>query len=308
MKKNYKRRIAKEILWFVTTIMLCGLFYATIELINYWNSCALNKKIEELEVLESEIKEKDKIAKIYYKIEVIFDVPVDGYSEEGPAYSKLSQEKYSDKIYGILKDAYGDKFTHTHESFEKIKLLWEVLSKDDVYADLIGDYNTFSKKMADSTKVDMLYKTLSKDEVYADLIGDYDSFYDKLKNGEDDFWIFYWVPLDRFRIFIKDSLYVEHLYKFMTNSKKLDLVTKSQFYQSISSGLQEENQIISLLEVKKKLEFEIEGVRERLWSRGVKNEILFYGIIIIALIIYPVRLLYYAIKWAVKELKTHPNK
>ena len=67
-------------------------------------------------------------------------------------------------------------------SESKVDILWNALSKDDVYKDKVGSIDEFRTKMANPEKAKILWNALSKDEVYSAKVGDEKTFLNKVSS------------------------------------------------------------------------------------------------------------------------------
>jgi len=76
----------------------------------------------------------------------------------------------------------GSVATETKPSVSKVDMLWNALSKDDVYKSKVGSIDEFRTKMQNPEKVKMLWNALSKDEVYASKVGDEKTFLSKVSS------------------------------------------------------------------------------------------------------------------------------
>jgi hypothetical protein len=72
--------------------------------------------------------------------------------------------------------------TETKPSVSKVDMLWNALSKDDVYKNKVGSIDEFRTKMQNPEKAKMLWNALSKDEVYASKVGDEKTFLSKVSS------------------------------------------------------------------------------------------------------------------------------
>ena len=76
----------------------------------------------------------------------------------------------------------GSVATETKPSVSKVDMLWNALSKDDVYKSKVGSIDEFRTKMQNPEKAKMLWNALSKDEVYASKVGDEKTFLSKVSS------------------------------------------------------------------------------------------------------------------------------
>ena len=64
----------------------------------------------------------------------------------------------------------------------KVDMLWNALSKDEVYKSKVGSIDEFKTKMANPEKAKMLWRALSQDKIYASKVGDEKTFLSKVSS------------------------------------------------------------------------------------------------------------------------------
>jgi soluble cytochrome b562 len=64
----------------------------------------------------------------------------------------------------------------------KVDMLWNALSKDEVYKSKVGSIDEFKAKMANPEKAKMLWRALSQDKIYASKVGDEKTFLSKVSS------------------------------------------------------------------------------------------------------------------------------
>lgn len=114
--------------------------------------------------------------------------------------------------------------------------------------------------------------------------------------------IFDYIPLDKFRIFLANRDYRDKLY--LTFSDFFDLGRKIEFETKIKNGMNF-NQVLtdSLTNRKAYLNKEIQNSKFSKMTSDEVNHYLLWTALIVGLILYPIRLIFIAIKWSIKTIK-----
>lgn len=116
----------------------------------------------------------------------------------------------------------------------------------------------------------------------------------------DSSFLFDFVSLDEFRNLMKDSIYRNGLFDFA--STKYDLGTKEEYLNKVREGLiNHEKTGLKALQYEKEL-IRIDDKLQFIKYNDIDSFVYIFGLILLGLL-YPIRLLYYLIKWAIKTIK-----
>ena len=119
--------------------------------------------------------------------------------------------------------------------------------------------------------------------------------------SNDSTAIFDYISLDKFRKFVANSDYSNKLY--LTFSEQFDLGEKPEFDYKIKDGLSFNQSLIdSLLRQKSVISGDIQSSKySKLNNREVIHTLLWCALIL-GIILYPMRLIYFAIRWSIQTL------
>lgn len=114
--------------------------------------------------------------------------------------------------------------------------------------------------------------------------------------------IFDFIPVDKFKIFLANRDYRDKLY--LTFSNYFDLGEKLEFQAKVKEGM-DFNQVLtdSLINRKTSLNKKIQISKfSKMKSDEIKNFLLWTAFIV-GLLLYPIRIIFIAVKWSIKTIK-----
>jgi hypothetical protein len=123
----------------------------------------------------------------------------------------------------------------------------------------------------------------------------------------DSTFIFDYIPADKFRIFITNRDYRDKLY--LTFSEYFDLGKKLDFEAKVKDGMNF-NQVLtdSLVNRKTSLNEQIQLYKLSKMNSDEVNHFLFWTTFIVALLLYPTRIIFLAVKWSINTIKKNDTE
>lgn len=277
-KPKMIRRIAKEVLLFFTALGLVGLVWCFLTVRNlYFEHKETNLK-NEIATLSSRLDTlpTDRIKEIYDGLSINFVV---NYQVKDDSYAIPKREEQD-----FLKDFPNAKKLPTYPNgFSYLKN--EAWKKDGHYI-LVDDVKYWRPPMHD-----ILVAT---------------------GKPLDSTVVFDYVDLEKFRNYFKSETYRDNFFSFIYWEKDIvkydyDLGTREAFEATMQDGLKFNKDIeterTQLVNSKSLAEQEIQKAKTSSLCNGEMNNILLTTILIIGIILYPSRLCYFLILWAIKTVK-----
>lgn len=321
-KINFKRTIAKEILFLFAAFGLVGLTWGFLTLRNSYYDYRTKSSSDKITSLQAQLDTlpKDFVRELYDLTNKYFVVNYK-IGDDIYAIPKEQEKEFLTDEFGIQKKVAPVPIYPKGYSYFKINRV-TVKPGVKLYFSSNDDLGKQVKKLyseyADIDETELGKKVLKK-----------------FTQRSDSTIVFDFVPIEKFREFLTSEDYINKLYSIFSNNPDQDewvnvplnnskpqfdpmkpyngifeLGTYTEFKSKVNEGLQYNQTII---ETKSKIEADIEEQRALMTSSKnsllTSNEIysyLKYFLIFIGLLIYPVRLLILLLVWAFRTVKQKP--
>jgi hypothetical protein len=303
-KPKFKQLIAREVLIFFSGLALVGLLWLFLIIRNYYYERKIINNQEEVASITSKMDSlpSDKIEALYdeikQKLSVNYIVGVDSFTIIKKKESEFIKDYPNAKIqpvnisgYSYIKNKFKFDYLGAVKAGYTTEEIQEYLTRPPLPGmpkrptpKLFNYYSNNLKEMKESG--------MSDTEI--------NSFI-----NQDSIFLFDFVALDKFKECLKNSYYKDKLYSTFSND--FDLGTKASYESKIEVGLKYTKEILEKKQKfsndKKDAQSVIEKSKRNIFDKNRLAKILLWTSLIIGIIIYPLRLCFFAIKWSVRTVK-----
>ncbi|MDP1814275.1 MAG: hypothetical protein Q8K92_07465 [Leadbetterella sp.] len=312
MRLILKRKIAKEVILFVSTsalIIFIGLFLFARNY--YYSQYSLRKKTE-LNSLQKELDAipDDKVKSLYEGLEGEF---VKHYNLKGYSYSvkKSEDSTFINQYPNAQQISLKEKKECFHYATSQKDII-DLVSHMDNHNDWKGkfNYNLLLIKLRDKNEAKKLLQIFEADNIYRGIFRDVSDLMNMANNNRKDSTInFDLVDLNKFRKLVKEETYKYQLYNRF--SEEFDLGSFIMYNEKIQSG--ENFDKLYLLKKEKiqneiiTLKNEITRSNNNILSKAIFSNYLFWISTLILICFYPLRFLIYAVIWSISIIRNKEN-
>mgnify|MGYP000721649364 CR=1 FL=1 len=291
MKPTIKRQLAKEIIIFIFILLLSVAFYLFFQIKNYYYTeyCPKSIKKELSKIAIERQKIPNRTESFYNKMKDEFYYRI--YKEKKKIVNANGKtftfdSKATDKEIGeAIDDYFSGNTVEVNPKFDYIGALKEGYSMNEINEYLSPD--------------ETMYKNIKSNELENYINENWKVI--EAPNGFKE-CIFYFVSIDRFQELLQNINYRKNLFECYIQNTEYNVYEASAIdeYKNKEKYKQAREQLNSK---HSKLEMELKNVFNKAMS---DDEILYYLsriLIILLILLYPVRGIYFLFKWAIQTLK-----
>lgn len=324
MKLNTKKKIAREVLLFLGTIALTGLFYLGIILWNLLLDYSIVQLRGSIGALEKEVQELpvDRIWELYHnKIEKELVV---NYRWDNESFA-IPKKKERDFFLGVYPPV---RFIN----YEYAKKIWDYVNSNPNINVHVSKDEFFRKYWDRSFNQFKLHRLLLREQKKAPIQGFVvdnilssfinQAYKEKVEGRSkhtvklppspdryylfgDSIYVFDFVGIDEFRTLIQDNSYRNKLYDFILI--ECDVGTRKEYERKIEEGLLFDESIrTKSIELKQEITDKQNNLKNNelnvVHQKYILRIILTFWFVVLGLI-YPVRFMYILLRWSIKTIR-----